>query len=290
MNAFSRSWALTKVTFDVINKDRELIWFALLSFIFSTIFAVAMIVPTVLTTLMNEGFKQESLQLVEYVIIFITYFGLAFIATFFNVCVVYTTKVRFEGGNATFGESLKFAFSRFGLIVKWSLLAATVGLLMRLIENFARRLGRPGQIIVGILVALIGMAWTVVTIFVVPVLVYEGLGPVDAVKKSIQVIKKTWGESLIKAIGLGLIQFMIMLAIVVVAGLATYGLTMMFETKGLLIGIGIGLMVLLLVGLVFSVASTIFNTALYVYANNGKIASGFSEDIIKGSFRQKTNL
>ncbi len=287
MNAFSRSWELTKVSFDVINKDRELIWFALLSFIFSTIFAVVMIVPTVLTTLMNEGFKQESLQLVEYVVIFITYFGLAFIATFFNVCVVYTTKIRFEGGNATFGESFKFALSRLGLIVKWSLLAATVGLLMRLIENFARRLGRPGQIIVGILVALIGMAWTVVTIFVVPVLVYEGLGPVDAVKKSIQVIKKTWGESLIKAIGLGLIQFMVMLAIIIVAGLATYGLTMMFETRGLLIGIGLGLLILLLVGLVFSVASTIFNTALYVYANDGKVASGFSEEMIKGSFRQR---
>lgn len=287
MNAFSRSWELTKVTFDVINKDRELIWFALLSFIFSTIFAVVMIVPTVLTTLMNEGFSQDSMRLFEYAIIFVTYFGLAFIATFFNVCVVYTTKVRFEGGNATFGESLKFAFSRFGLIVKWSLLAATVGLLMRLLENFARRLGRPGQIIVGILVAIIGMAWTVVTIFVVPVLVYEGLGPVDAVKKSIQVIKKTWGESLIKAIGLGLIQFLVMFTIVIAAALLTYGLNMAFDMKGLLAGIGIGLLLLMLAGLVFSVASTIFNTALYVYANNGQIASGFNEDIIKGAFRQK---
>jgi hypothetical protein len=287
MNAFSRSWELTKVTFDVINKDRELIWFALLSFFFSTIFAVTMIVPTVLATLMNEGFSQESLQLFEYAIIFITYFGLAFIATFFNVCVVYTTKIRFEGGNATFGESLKFAFSRFWLIVQWSLLAATVGLLMRLLENFARRLGRPGQIIMGILIALIGMAWTIVTIFVVPVLVYKGLGPVDAVKKSIQVIKKTWGESLIKAIGLGLIQFLIMLGIIVAAGLLTYGLSMMFEMKGLLIGIGIGVLLLLLVGLVFSVASTIFNTALYVYANNGQIASGFDENLIKGSFKSK---
>lgn len=289
MNAFTRSWELTKVTFDVINKDRELIWFALLSFIFSTIFAVAMIVPTVLTTLMNEDFNRDSLQLLEYVIIFITYFGMAFIATFFNVCVVYTTKVRFEGGNATFGESLKFALSRFWLIVQWSLLAATVGLLMRLLENFARRLGRPGQIIMGILIALMGMAWTIVTIFVVPVLVYEGLGPVDAVKKSIQVIKKTWGESLIKAFGLGIVQFLVMLGIIVASGLLAYGLNIMFEVKGLLIGIGIGVLLLLLTGLVFSVASNIFNTALYVYANNGKIASGFNEDIIKTSFRPKGN-
>jgi hypothetical protein len=287
MNAFSRSWALTKVTFDVINKDRELLWFALLSFIFSTLFAVIMIVPTVLATLMNEGFNTESLQLFEYVIIFITYFGMAFIATFFNVCVVYTTKVRFEGGNATFGESFKFALSKTWLIVQWSLLAATVGLLLRLIENFARRLGKPGQIIVSILVALLGMAWTIVTIFVVPVLVYEGLGPIEAVKKSLQVIKKTWGESLIKAIGLGFVQFLVMLGIIIFSGLLAYGLNMAFEWKGLLAGIGIGVLLLMLVGLVFSVASTIFNTALYVYANNGQIASGFSEEVIKGAFKGK---
>src|SRR4051794_19204893 len=118
MNAFSRSWMITKLTFGVINKDRELLWLALLSFIFSTLFVVAMIFPTVLSTLMDNNFSQDSLQLFEYTILFVTYFGLAFIATFFNVCVVYTTKVRFEGGNATFGESINFAFSRIGVIIQ----------------------------------------------------------------------------------------------------------------------------------------------------------------------------
>ena len=128
MNAFSRSWMITKLTFDVINKDRELLWFALLSFIFSAIFAIVMIFPTIVPSLMEEGLSQDSMQLYQYAILFVTYFGLAFIATFFNVCVVYTTKVRFEGGNATFGESIKFALSRVGVIVQWSLLSATVGL------------------------------------------------------------------------------------------------------------------------------------------------------------------
>ena len=288
MNAFSRSWAITRLSFDVINKDRELIGFALLSFLFSTLFAVAMIFPTVIATMMEEGFKQESLQLFEYVIIFITYFGLAFIATFFNVCVVYTSKVRFEGGNATFGESIRFAFSKFGLIVKWSLLAATVGLLMRLLENFARRLGRPGQIIMSIIIGLLGLAWTIVTIFVVPVLVYEGLGPVDAVKKSTQIIKKTWGESLIRAIGLGLVQFMVMVGIILVAAGLTYVLGFLFQTPGILTGIGIGVLLLLFTGLIFSVANNIFNTALYVYANNGQVASGFSPEIVQGAFRGKS--
>ncbi len=60
-----------------------------------------------------------------------------------------------------------------------------------------------------------------------------------------------------------------------------------FQEMGLIIGIGVGIMLVVLVGLIFSVASTIFNTALYVYANNNIIASGFNEEIVKGAFRHK---
>lgn len=287
MNAFSRSWLLTKLTFDVINKDRELIGFALLSFFFSTLFAVAMIFPTVIATLMEEGFDQESLHFFEYLMIFLTYFGLAFIATFFNVCVVYTTKVRFSGGNATFGESIKFAVSKIGLIVQWSLLSASVGLLMRVLHNLASRLGRGGQIIANILISLVGMAWSIVTIFVVPILVYEGLSPVDAIKRSIQVIKKTWGESLIKSIGLGLVQFLVFVGIAAVSVGLGYLLTAFFDAVGMLVAIGIGVILIFFAGLIFSVANTIFNTALYEYANRGEIVQGFNEEVIRAAFRAK---
>ena len=287
MNALSRSWMITKLTFGVINKDRELLWFALLSFIFSALFAVVMIFPSVIPALMEKGFSQESLEVYQYVIIFLTYFGLAFIATYFNVCVVYTTKIRFEGGNATFGESIKFAFTKFPLIFQWSLLSATVGLLLRILQQLASNLGKIGQLVANILIGLLGMAWSIVTIFVVPVLVYEGLGPIDALKKSTQVIKKTWGESLIKALGLGLVQFLVFVMVILASAALTFVLSSAFDTVGLLIGISVGALLLLLTGLVFTVASTIFNTALYVYANNNLIASGFNEEIVKGAFKQK---
>jgi Family of unknown function (DUF6159) len=287
MNAFSRSWMITKLTFAVINKDRELLWFALLSFIFSALFGVAMIFPSIIPALMENGLSKESLEAYQYVIVFITYFGLAFIATFFNVCVVYTTKIRFEGGNATFGESIKFAFSRLYLIFQWSLLSASVGLLLRILHQLASNLGKIGQLVANILISLLGMAWSIVTIFVVPVLVYEGLGPIDAIKKSTQVIKKTWGESLIKALGLGLVQFFVFVMVIIASAGLTFVLSSAFDTAGLLIGISVGVLFLLLTGLVFTVASTIFNTALYVYANNNLIAEGFNEEVVKGAFKQK---
>jgi hypothetical protein len=287
MNALSRSWMITKLTFGVINKDRELLWFALLSFIFSALFAIVMVFPSIIPALMENGFSQESLEVYQYVIIFTTYFGLAFIATFFNVCVVYTTKIRFEGGNATFGESIRFAFTKLSLIFQWSLLSATVGLLLRILQQLASNLGKIGQLVANILIGILGMAWSIVTIFVVPVLVYEGLGPIDALKKSTQVIKKTWGESLIKALGLGIVQFLVFVMVIMASAALTFALTSAFDNVGLLIGISVGALLLLLTGLVFTVASTIFNTALYVYANNNLVASGFNEEVVKGAFKQK---
>lgn len=287
MNAFSRSWTITKLSFAVINKDRELLGFALLSFIFSTAFTIAMIFPSVLPTLVQNDFSRESLEIFQYALIFLTYFGLAFIATFFNVCVVYTTKVRFEGGNATFGESFKFAMTRIPVIFKWSLVSATVGLLLRILHQLASRLGKIGQIIAQIVIGLMGMAWSIVTIFVVPVLVYENIGPIDAIKKSAAVIKKTWGESLIRAIGLGLVQFLTFVIIIALTGGLTYFLTNNYGVVGMFVGVCIAAGLLLLTGLIFSVATSIFNTALYVYANNNQVASGFDEDVVKGAFRPK---
>lgn len=287
MNAFSRSWTITKLSFAVINKDRELLAFALLSFVFSTAFAIAMIFPSVLPTLVNNDFSRESLEVYQYVLLFLTYFGLAFIATFFNVCVVYTTKVRFEGGDATFSESFKFALSRIGVIIQWSLLSATVGLLLRILHNLASRLGKIGEIIAHIVISLIGMAWSIVTIFVVPVLVYENIGPIEAIKKSASVIKKTWGESLIRAIGLGLVQFLVFFLIIVITGAIGFVLTNQFGAWGLAVAVAGGALLLLLAGLIFSVATTIFNTALYVYANNSQVAPGFNDEVVSGAFRPK---
>jgi membrane-anchored glycerophosphoryl diester phosphodiesterase (GDPDase) len=162
-----------------------------------------------------------------------------------------------------------------------------VGLLLRILQQFASRLGKIGQLVANIVIGILGMAWSIVTIFVVPVLVYEGLGPIEALKKSTQVIKKTWGESLIKVLGLGLIQFLVFLLLLIASAGLTFVLTSAFDEAGLLIGISIGVLLLLLAGLVFAVAGTVFNTALYMYANNHLVASGFSEEVVKGAFKQK---
>ena len=287
MNVFSRSWQITKMSFSVINKDRELLAFALLSFVFSAVFSIAMIVPSVLSDVINQGRSVGELEVYQYIIIFATYFGLAFIATFFNVCVVYTAKIRFEGGNATFGESIRFAFSRIGLIVRWSLLSASVGLLLNVLERAVSSFGKVGEIVGRIIIGLMGAAWSIATIFVVPILVYDGLGPIDAVKKSMSAVKETWGENIVRSIGLGLMTFFAY--VIVIAG--GVGLTILlansFDVAGMITGIVIGGCLLLFTGLLFKVAGTVFTTALFVYANEKIVASDYDSALIEGAFKPK---
>src|SRR3990167_8089778 len=162
---FSRSWDIAKLSFRVMREDKELLLFPVFASVFSLLFILVMVFPVFVTALLPE----ETRALLQLPVLFIVYLGLSFIATFFSVCVVFTTKKRFEGGNATFSESLSFALSKVHLIIAWSLVSATVGIILRLIENAAERsrndiVAMLGRVVSGIL----GLIWSVITVFVVP--------------------------------------------------------------------------------------------------------------------------
>ena len=283
-NAFSRSWEITKLSFDVISKDKEMLLFPVLAGIFSLLFIIAMILPSILAFFI-EG-MYPTVGIFEYIIIFLIYLGLAYIATFFNVCVVYTAKSRFEGGNAKLGDSIRFAFSRIHLIFAWALVAATVGLLLRLIDNIAEKLGPAGKVMLLILNSILGMLWSIITIFVVPAMVYHNLGPFASIKKSVEVLKKTWGESLIRHFGLGLVQLLFLFAGIILAAVLFFA-GIALGPVGILLAVLISFIYFLGVILVFSVANSVFNTALYVYADTGRVPEGYSHEIMANAFQSK---
>ncbi len=283
-NAFSRSWEITKLSFNVMKRDKELLAFPILATIFSVMFIATILFPSIIVGWIGSNTKYFGI--IEYSLFFFIYLGIAFIATFFNVCVVYTAKKRFEGGNATFGESISFAISRISLIFLWSVVSATVGIILRMIDEMAERAGRGGQIILYITRSILGAVWSIVTIFVIPGMVYYNLSPFDAIKKSINVLKKTWGESLIRYYGLGLAQ----LIIILIGAAFIVPLFMLLSPLGIFWTLGviaIGILCLIAVFLVFGIANQIFNTALFVYADTGKMPQGFNQEIMDNAFQRK---
>src|SRR5262249_39867725 len=127
-----------------------------------------------------------------------------FVIIFFNAALVSCALMRFNGVEPTLGDGLRAASLRLPQILLWALVSATVGMILKAIENSSEKVG---QFISGIL----GMVWTVITYFVVPVLVVEKTGPFAAISRSTSILKKTWGESLVGGIGITLFIFLLAL-------------------------------------------------------------------------------
>jgi hypothetical protein len=288
MGVFSRSWDLTKSTLYVMKKDKEIFVFPILAIIIALIFLGAFVVFSVIAGLISliGGFN---MQVLGYILLLILYFILAIVSTFFSVCVVYTAAIRFNNKDATFGQSLKFALKRLPRIFLWAVTSATVGIILKILENFAKKARGVAKIFFNIFNWLLGAIWGIATIFVIQGIVYKDLNPFAAIKDSVITLKKTWGESLIKYLGLGMIEFLFLIPALLI------GIPLIILGTG--IGIGFILTVILLmfayitvVVIFFNIADEVFDTALYVYANTGKVPEGYSEDQMKNAFKSQKNV
>jgi hypothetical protein len=286
VQALTRSWNLTKVSFRVIGQDKELLLFPLIAMVLSVGYLLALLYPTIWLEMSRDGSMQWDVA--DYIVTFIAYLGLSFIGTFSNMCIVYTAKTRFAGGNATFGESVSFSLGRIHQVLAWATVSATVGLVFRMIDDAAERAGGVGQIVVGILRGILGMVWSAITMFVIPSMVYRGTGPIDAIKDSVRVLKKTWGESIVRSLGFGLVQFLFIFVGMLAFGSAIAGVVSMGAgSPAILAVVVLGVMYILGVVFVFMLAHMIFNTALYAYASEGAMAPGYDDEMLRTAFRTK---
>ena len=272
---------LAKQSLGVLRLDKELLLFPIFSSIACIIvmasFAVPIFFSGMLDGLGEEG-ASSGQNILMYVLGFLFYFVSYFVIIFFNSALVACAIIRLKGGDPTVSDGFGAAMARLPQIAGWALVAATVGMILKAIES---RSERVGQIVSGIL----GMAWSITTFFVVPILVVEKAGPVEAVKRSVGIMKKTWGESLAAKFGIGLFTFLAsMLGLLPIAG-GVFMLQASPVAGGVLIGVGV--LWILLVSLISSALNSILLAALYIYAAEGKMPEHFDSNMIQGAFGAK---
>jgi len=200
-----------------------------------------------------------------------------FVIVFFNVALVGVANSRLMGGSWTFRDGIELAWARKGTILQWAFVAATVGVILRTLEE---RLGIIGRIIMRI----IGVAWTLACYFVVPVLAFEDLTPIDAVKRSAKLFRDTWGKKVIGGFSLSLVSLVLMLpgiGLVIVAGF-------LGGSAGLLFGLAVMFLYFLLLSVFMSAVGGIFNAALYRYACFKQVAPAFSQELIASAWAPKS--
>ncbi len=265
------SLAIFKASWQVIRADKELLWLPVISFAATLAVMVSFGVPVFLTG--SRGSDGFQLGPMGWVIAAVGYFVAAYVTIFFNAALVSAAHERLSGGDPTLGSALAGARRRAATILPWALLSASVSLFLRAVSE---RSGLLGRIVVGI----IGMAWSLVTFLVLPVLVVENVGVGEAVKRSMSMFKRTWGENVIGQGGVGLIAFLAVLAAVPIVAL------LFLTGVGVLAGLGVVLFVAWagLVMVVTSALGGVYQTALYLYASTGEVPRGYAPETITGAF------
>lgn len=299
-NAFSISWKITKLSFNIFKKDRELLLFVLLAEIFLILFIVIMLVITAITfglwaesLLEKDAVGSERMFFMNYFVLillnaFFAYLGVAFIIEFCIFATVYTTKKRIEGKNSTFKESLKYALSKIHLIFVLSLFAAVITTLIFIVAALAQKLGTKGKKLFKYFIYFLEIGINVLMAFVVPAIVYHNLGPIKAIKKSAILIKKTWGINLIRYFGVNVVRDLFLFGGIIIAASIFY-LTIDTNWFVFLIAVAIFIIYFVFISLIFSVFNAIFNTVLYIYAEKRRIYGGFPRYIIRNTFKKKAS-
>lgn len=261
-------WQLTKVSLGILRKEKGLIVLPFLSLLLT---GVAWLVFFVSIFFFTATPTSPWGNWLFYVGLAIVYFFTFFVSIYFNAAVMGAAMIRLNGGDPTISDGLRVAKENWKRIAGWALVSATVGLVLRAL---AERFGFIGRIVAG----FAGAAWGIVTYLVVPVLIFEKIGPWAAVKRSGSLLRKTWGEAAGGYITLGAIFVLLALPGIAffVIGVLVGGLV------GLIIGIAIAAVYWLILGLLGAAAQSILVTALYRYATTGKLGFGFPEGMFTG--------
>ena len=273
-----------RASWDVLKQDKELLLFPLLSGICCVLVLASFAVPMLAMTDWQAAGENLSAggaqtwgesggsvsveQAMHMLALFLFYCCNYFVIIFFNAGLIACAQIRMEGGDPTVSDGLRAAWVRLPAIAGWAVLAATVGMVLRMIEE---RSSFVGKIVAG----LLGMAWSLTSFLVVPILVIENEGPVGALQRSAAMLKKSWGEQLIGNFSFGFIFLLLALpgVLFLMMGISAQSVTV----------ITVAVLYFIAISLAQSALQGIFQAALYLYMRDGAAPEGFEAGALQAS-------
>jgi len=279
MGRMARGWALTKQSWAVVRGDRTLL-------VFPVVAAVAGLLAALLLFGAGAGVVAATGSGWAGAPLFaLGVYALTVISVFCSVALAACAARALEGHDTTFAEGIAAARSRSRLIFAWAAVQLVVGLAISALQALLRE--GAGQLIGSIVGGLANFAWAAATFFVIPTIALEGLGPKEALQKSIAVIRARWGEGVTGAAAVGGIVFVagFLPAIVLVfLGFSITGSAAPAGAALIVLGIAIGVVA----GLVQTTLMAVFKVALYRFATTDQVLGGFDRTALEQAFVTKS--
>jgi hypothetical protein len=271
----SRSWELVKASASVLRSDKELMLFPVISGAATLIVLATFLIPMFAFRVFEHGMGVGGA-----VVAFAFYFCQYSVIIFFNCALVGAAMIRLDGGDPTLRDGLRAARAKLPSIFGYAAIAATVGVLLQALKN------RDNNILVRLIGSGLGVAWTLATFLVVPVLVSRDVGPIDALKQSIALLKRTWGENAIGNVGIGAAFGLITTAVLLVGA----GLTFLAAQASIVLAAVVGtvfVLAVLALGIYQAALSGIYSAVLYRYAVSHETPPAFQGVALANAFAPK---
>jgi hypothetical protein len=265
-----RSFELVKASWRILMEDKKLLAFPIMSGIVTLLVIATFVVPLIIS---NGAYSLATDSVTGIVLLFLFYLVCYFVVIFFNVGLISCVHAKLNGKDMTVREGLSAAGRHLGSIVAWAVIASTVGLILHIIEDRAGLLGQ-------IAAAVVGGVWSLVTLFVMPVLAFEDKNVFSAMKESLELFKKTWGESVVGTISITLIfGAMGVVGLLLVLGTLFIGSTTLF-----FVALALFIVLIAVLAILASAMQGIFTVALYTYAKTGSAPGIMPPGVIESAF------
>ena len=274
MKRISNTWNLIKSSFRVLMEDKKMLLFPILSGVCTLLIVASFFIPVfVMGYFPFVGDPEQLSDTAKYISIFLFYFINYFIILFFNSAAVAYAIDLMRGGSPTIGAAFGKVQSRLVPLLGWTAIASTVGLILNTIENQSDKIGR-------IVIAFLGLSWTVVSFLVLPILIVEGKGPFTSLKESVKMVKDVWAEQLVGHFSFGLLFGLILIPIALIS-------FAIMSMDGLFVWAGLAMLLVagLAAGILQWILQSVFMGAVYLYVREHKVPDSFTLSQINSAMR-----
>ena len=251
------TFELMKMSWDVLMKDKELLFFPLFTVI-GLVAVISIFSGIAGSTGAFTRLDANAISRGDQILYELAFFSSYFVVIFFNAALISAALDRLRGGDPNVSSGLSHAFAHIHTIFIWALIAATVGLALQLLRANQR------NVFARMIIDMIGGVWDFLTFFVVPILVSENVGAIGAIKRSSGLVRKTWGRQITASFGFMLVYILAVIIGVIPAILVGF-------VSGIA-GVAVGIMTVGLAVCTVQALEGIFKAALYEYAMGEKPA------------------
>jgi hypothetical protein len=274
---FSNTWSIIKTSMVVLRKDKELLLFPLMSFIgVGIVVAVAAVAFLALGSFDRLGAAEgeAQLQIGDAIVAVIALFAAITIITYFNAALMGAARHRLKGGDPNIFTGFAAVNKNVSGVIGWSFISTIIFILL----TYARSVAED-NFLARIIIDIMGAIWAYMTFFVVPILIVEHVGPIEAIKRSKSYFTRTWGEQLVSGFGFGIFRFLAVIPGVAI-GAAVGAIS---PVAGIIVAIplvGIGLAIV-------NALEGIFKMALYEQVVEQVQPQFFEPEVLQNAYHTK---